>query len=279
LAASADGTHLVGVTYNGGVIMSTNSGSAWTAINPNSLPWTGCASSSDGSKFVACVSNSTVYTWSSFGAVSNFTTSLVSVGLTGIACSSDCSRQVVSSTSTIYTSVDSGTNFSAVVGGPNNTTCVCSSADGFKLAAAVKGGHVWTSTDAGATWTLQSGSPAAQWSAIACSRDGGRIVATVNGGGIYFSANYGLTWTPEAVSTQNWRAVTCSADGSKIVAGYATTLTSGGIYYWDASVETTTTTTGANGSVTGGPGTAVELQYLGNGQFMPISSTGTFWAN
>ena len=31
--------------------------------------------------------------------------------------------------------------------------------------------------------------------------------------------------------------------------------------------------------ISGSQGSAVELQYLGNGQFMPVSSTGVIWAN
>jgi hypothetical protein len=36
---------------------------------------------------------------------------------------------------------------------------------------------------------------------------------------------------------------------------------------------------GTNGYITGGQGTAVELQYIGNNQFMPVSSAGTIWAH
>jgi hypothetical protein len=37
--------------------------------------------------------------------------------------------------------------------------------------------------------------------------------------------------------------------------------------------------TGTNGFISGGQGTAVELQYIGNGKFMPVSSAGSIWAN
>jgi hypothetical protein len=32
-------------------------------------------------------------------------------------------------------------------------------------------------------------------------------------------------------------------------------------------------------SIVGSQGSAVELQYLGNGRFMPVSSAGSLWAN
>ena len=42
--------------------------------------------------------------------------------------------------------------------------------------------------------------------------------------------------------------------------------------------QQTTTTIGTSGGIAGGQGTAVELQYIGNGQFMPVSSAGIIWA-
>jgi hypothetical protein len=123
------------------------------------------------------------------------------------------------------------------------------------------------------------GAPSAAWSAITTSSDGGRIAAVINNGGIYISANYGLTWTKQAVTDQYWHAITGSADGAKLAAGYGPTIPNGGIYFWHALAETTKSTPGINGSITGGQGSAVELQYIGNGAFMPVSSIGVFWAN
>jgi hypothetical protein len=36
---------------------------------------------------------------------------------------------------------------------------------------------------------------------------------------------------------------------------------------------------GTSGYIIGGQGSAVELQYIGNNQFMPVSSAGNIWAN
>ena len=99
-----------------------------------------------------------------------------------------------------------------------------------------------------------------------------------SGGGIYVSANFGLTWIKQNVPDEDWNSVTCSADGTKMAAVFHTAST-GGIYYWEAASESTSTTTGMGGSITGGQGSSVELLYIGNGQFMPVSSAGTFWAN
>jgi|GEM_PF-1619226 len=106
-----------------------------------------------------------------------------------------------------------------------NWVSVASSADGNKLAALVEnGGAVYTSTNAGATWTLSSPANAAiRGSAIACSADGSIIYAAgftdVSGslaGQIYRSADSGATWTLTGAPYKSWTSIACSADGSQI---------------------------------------------------------------
>ena len=160
-----------------------------------------------------------------------------------------------------------------------NWDAIASSADGTKLAATAFGGGIYISLDAGASWTQATNAPAANWSAIASSADGGRLVAAVNGGGIYFSANFGATWIKQPLADQNWKDVTCSADGTKMAAVYNPAGNAGGIYFWQTSAQSAATTVGPNGSLCGGQGSAVELQYIGNGMFMPISLAGALWAN
>jgi hypothetical protein len=100
-----------------------------------------------------------------------------------------------------------------------------------------------------------------------------------NVGGIYASADFGLSWTAEPVPNEPWRGVACSSDGSKAAAVYLSTTSSGMIYYGQANQQLTTTSTGTSGYITGSQGAAVELQYIGNSQFMPVGMTGTLWAN
>jgi len=128
---------------------------------------------------------------------------------------------------------------------------------------------------------LQTNAPIANWSSIACSSDGGRLLAAVYGGGVYLSANMGYSWSQQPVAVQNWTGVACSADCTKMAAVYYQSSSSGGIYYGQAFLQATTATTtvGVFGSIGGSQGSAVELQYIGNGKFMPVSSTGTIWAN
>ncbi len=92
---------------------------------------------------------------------------------------------------------------------------MASSADGSKLAAAVYGGQIHTSTDAGATWTARG--TANTWSGISSSADGVKLVATGLGNKIFTSGDSGASWT-ERGFFGNWRAVTSSADGVKLAA-------------------------------------------------------------
>ena len=67
-----------------------------------------------------------------------------------------------------------------------------------------------------------------------------------------------------------WFGIASSADGTKLVA----TVNNGNIYTFDSSVVATTTTAGTGGYLTGGQGAGIELQYIGNSQFLPLSHEG-----
>ncbi|MBI1766735.1 MAG: hypothetical protein HYR56_35460 [Acidobacteria bacterium] len=78
----------------------------------------------------------------------------------------------------------------------------------------------------------------------------------------------GVSWTPRE-SNRSWYSVASSADGSKLVA-----LVRNGQIYTSAPSAGGNTTVGVAGSLTGGQSTAIELQYIGNGQFLPLSYVG-----
>lgn len=80
-------------------------------------------------------------------------------------------------------------------------------------------GSLWTSTNAGITWT-QSGVPGGDAS-VACSADGNKMYASsYNYSAIYVSTNQGSAWNsnpPPSTNETIWNVV-CSADGSNLVA-------------------------------------------------------------
>lgn len=279
VASSADGSKLAAVVPGKGIY--TNSGTSWTITSaPASSNWISIASSADGSRLVAAIDGGGIYTSTNSGATWTNHTS----GLPGnspwisVASSANGSNLVAAvDTGGIYTSSNSGTTWAQQTSGlPSNPgwQSVASSADGSKLAAAVFGARIYTSANSGLAWTT-SGAPATNWESIASSADGSKLAAVVDGGGIYLSSNFGATWTQtNPTNGAVWSCIASSADGTKLAA----TILGGAIYYSQTSLQTATTT-GTNGYISGVQGSAVELQYIGNGEFMPVSSVGTIWAH
>ncbi|MCY7369780.1 MAG: glycoside hydrolase [Polaromonas sp.] len=115
---------------------------------------------------------------------------------------------------------------------PRNWWAVASSADGLKLVAATNGaisssgqslpagsdGRLYTSADAGVTWTaraLPASNPA--WSSVASSADGTRLAAVGPGNRIWTSADSGATWQESEIA-RFWTSISMSADGSRMAA-------------------------------------------------------------
>ena len=280
VASSADGSKLVAVdnygTGSGGKIYtSTDSGVTWTPRDSNRF-WSSVASSADGNKLVAAVGyggNGQIYTSTDSGA--NWTAHDSSRAWYSVASSADGNKLVaVVQNGQIYTSTDSGATWT-----PRDSNrywaCVASSADGSKLVAGIGGnasGQIYTSTDSGTTWTPRDSSRL--WWSVASSADGSKLVA---GGGytymgqILTSTDSGVTWTTRD-STRQWSSVAMSSDGSKLVAA----VFGGGQVYTSPTMATSSNTTvGVGGYLAGFQGAAIELQYIGNNQFRPISYVGT----
>ena len=147
----------------------------------------------------------------------------------------------------IYTSTNSGANWSLMTNAPTETwRGIASSADGSKLAAGVVGGGIYTSTNFGVNWNLMTNAPHnsdSYWYSIVSSSDGSKLAAVEYGGGIYTSTNSGANWTSTSASTENWECIASSADGSKLAAA----VYGGGIY--------TSSNFGASWSLTIAPST------------------------
>jgi len=273
-ASSADGSKLP-AAVNGGYIY-TNSGTAWTAaFGPAN--WVALASSADGTKLIAAASGLGLYTSGNSGAT--WASGLGSANWISVASSSDGTKMFAAISGGGIWGNSSG-SWVQQTGVPSSGTwsSVASSADGTKLVAVANGGGVYTSINSGGAWLPQTGGlPAsAAWSSVASSADGSKLAAVINGGGIYTSSNFGVTWAQQTnAPVKSWNAIVASADGTKLAAAINST-TSGGIYVSVASTLSATTV-GTTGYLIGGQGSAVELQYIGNNQFMPVSFSGNIW--
>ena len=261
VASSADGTKLVAVVSGGQIYTSTDSGATWTA-RASGRNWYSVASSADGAKLVAVVLSGQIYTSTDSGAT--WTARESSRVWSSVASSADGTKLVaVVYSGQIYTSTDSGATWTARESN-RNWYSVASSADGAKLVAVVLSGQIYTSIDSGATWTARESGR--NWYSVASSADGAKLVAVVNGGQIYTSTDSGATWTARE-SSRNWYSAASSADGAKLVA-----VEYGGQIYTAAFG---TSSSGTAGYLTGGQNSAIELQYIGGGRFIVLSSQGT----
>ena len=270
LASSADGNKLIAATFNDQIYTSTDSGVSWTPRETN-REWKGVASSADGVKLVAAAKNTQLYTSNDAGVT--WIPRETARNWDRVASSADGVKLVANVINgQLYTSTDSGVTWVArdsVRGWLN----VASSVDGTKLVAAAFPGNLYTSTDSGVTWTPRDA--VRFWNGVSSSADGNRLLATENasisgaatGGQIYVSSDAGVTWTARE-SSRFWNDVAVSGDGTKF---FAVASGPDNIYLGFPG----TTVPGIFGYLSGAPSASIELLYIGNNQFLPISFTGT----
>jgi hypothetical protein len=308
VASSADGTKLVAVVWGGLIYTSTDRGASWIA-RASSQYWSGVASSTDGTKLAAVVAGVFVFTryvYTSQDSGVTWTAHASDRSWTAVASSGDGSKLVATvGAGQIYTSADYGSSWTARESN-RDWQAVASSADGSKLVAVVYGGQIYTSTDSGVSWTPRES--ARNWESLASSSDGTKLVAVVNGGRIYTSTDSGVSWTPRE-SSRSWWSVASSTDGSKLVAvvyGGQTYISVDSGVTWTARensrnwvsvassadgsklvaaefggqiyVSVPGSTSGTSGYLLGDQYSAIELQYTGGAQFLPLSFTGNILA-
>ena len=243
-ASFVDGTRLYAVGNFNGVNASSDSGNTWVQV--------GNASLSAHCQSVACSADGKIVYAVTIGGV-------------------------------IEMSANSGANWSVVSGSATTISCTADGSQYFaNIACSGKGTYLakFTSStisvsNAVSGW-FNIPVPSVNLSCLAVSSDCTRLVAGANNGLLYVSANLGTNWTSITTTNQACSGAWMSEDGSKF-AGAVSGSVSGGIYYYGVSVLPNTVST--NSAISGSQGSAVELQYIGNGQFMPVSSTGTIWAD
>ena len=264
-------------------------GNSLEVATPNIGNYQDVAASADGHRLYLVGQGMTeVYASSDFGRT------FASVGgLAGFGQSVACSANghivyaVPNGGGTIILSVDSGATWTATAYSGSSVSCTANgnfifignnqtcSGNGVFLGRLI-GGVISISTNAAASWTPITG-PSGTVTCLAVSGDCLRMVAGVNNGLLYCSANQGATWT--AVNNTNlfWTGASMSADGSRFAATASTVGgVNGGIYHYKVNVQPGVVCTN---NVSGSQDATVDLQYLGNNQFMPIGGVGTVWGN
>ncbi|MDB6065558.1 MAG: hypothetical protein JWR26_1766 [Pedosphaera sp.] len=304
-SSSADGTHLV-VGNNGYLQVSSDSGATWW-IPASQTTGMGIYAviSADGRYVAEALPNQRVSVSSDSGTNFIVQTNSVLTNYSGIAISADGSRLVaIVGGGGIYVSGNFGTNW-ALTSAPSNVwAAVTSSADGSRLAAVASPGGIYVSSDYGTNWHLSTAPTAQSWQAITCSADGTRFVALGGSTNAWFSTDGGQNWQPSVIGATFFNAIASSADGLRLAATEGNTILlsiDGGLTWFQSHAPglgwhgiassaggnfiangyntgvysfRTSTATGTNGYLSGGAYAAVEVQYVGNGQFLPVSHEG-----
>jgi len=258
VATSSDGSKVLAASNGGALHWSTDGGATWSN-DGSSRAWRAVASSADGTRLVATAYLGRIWTSSDGGA--SWTSRETDRAWRTVSSSAD-GRVLVAGTNNdrLYVSTDYGVTWNARAS-LDFWWSTAASADGKRLYATVDTGAVWRSDDFGATWDNVTVNR--DWRGIATSSDGRYVVATTSGGTVYESPDGGQSWRATA-DAGPWTAIASSANGLTLLAGK-----SGGALY--GGVRRSSTTTGVAGSLTGGQGDALHLQYVGGGVFMPIS--------
>src|SRR5208283_4771611 len=157
-----------------------------------------------------------------------------------VASDSSGANLVAASTFDLWTSTDSGLQWSnrtsgtpasgkAAVAGGGNWISVASDSSGANLVAVQsEGGDIWTSTNAGLTWTNRTnGTPATggDWEAVASDATGTNLVAVTGetaAAAIWTSTDSGRSWTNRTegnvASGIGWSGVASDATGANLIA-------------------------------------------------------------
>ena len=249
----------------------------------------GVAGSADG-RVLYAVGMSLNYLYSSSdGGISwaNVSGTQLSGNFSSVACSANGKIVYVQPTPSGY--IQESTNYGATwfSSGTNaGSTAIACTADGTLLTGVACSGNgtyrgqivsgvVKYSSNSGTGYTPVSTAPVSGVTCMAVSSDCTKIVAGVSNGLLYASSDQGKSWTTLTFSNQNWSAVWMAPDGSKLAGSISG---SGGTIFY-CNVLPVIETANANATIGGSRGSAVELQYVGGGLFVPVGSSGLLWSN
>jgi photosystem II stability/assembly factor-like uncharacterized protein len=197
----------------------------WTERQPagdTDKNWDCVASSSDGTKLIAGVSNGRLYVSSDGGVTWTETQPAGDRDMRWrcLASSSDGNKLIAGAyRGRLYTTTDAGITWTETQ--PEGDAdgywyCAASSSDGNMLVVGDDWGNLYTSSNGGSTWTkTQLGT---MWSCIASSSDGNKLIGVECGICLYTSTDAGATWTQHQLE-KLWYCAASSSDGNKLIAG------------------------------------------------------------
>lgn len=225
---SSDGTKIAATIHHQpqAIRLSVDSGSTWSSLvlpdieyyQPYNLYMSGNGSvilfntiqHSVNSKLYAGTLSGTNVTWSP-GFVYSQAAAIADASLT-----SSGSTIVAITNNTLFLTQNTGSSWtnktpSGVVG---NMTGVVVSENGNILAVASYYGYIYTSSNAGVSWTPRDS--IRKWKGISMSSDGTKLAAFVENSYIYISRDSGVTWSEIPDSINDWQGIDMPSDGSLI---------------------------------------------------------------
>jgi|GEM_PF-6388859 len=150
---------------------------------------------------------------------------------------------------------------------PTSELWVGASSDWSNLVTACKGDYIYTSSDAGVTWTKRVASGAHDWMDVKVSSDGSIVVAVKNDDKVHVSADGGATWNIVTASgASQLKSVAMSADGSVVL-----------VSDWVGStLYLSTDSAGSFSALTDGPHSASKVFVTPDGTKMYAVDSGLF---
>lgn len=269
IASSDDGVKLVAVHSSGYIYTSSDSGVTWTErTNSGYRVWSSVASSSDGVKLVATRLNGYIYTSTDSGATwTERATNIGDKAWSSVSSSANGVKLVatVTGTSDVYTSNDSGVNWSLAFITPRDFKSSAITPDGTKQIAGTFGNKIYyNSTGTGGNWYQYASAPSVS-DHLAISADGLKIISLASSGTVATSSDGGTSWTIQVgAPSLNWTGVESSSDGNRIIAS-----SSSGVYTSsDAGVNWRQETTSALWSSVAGSSDGSKIFATVNGGYI-----------
>jgi hypothetical protein len=269
VASTADGSKLVAAVDGvpGDIYTSSDGGNSWTANSvdlSNNHSWSSVAISDNGNILFATDYRiadalhsppTTGYIYSSTDGGTTWS-SMTAPGIqywNQIVVSTDGAQAmaVVGGISLPYSFMYNGSwsTSANIDGGAGHQFVSAAAASGLNrfIVGAASGDYIYTSLDAGGSWTKQTTPGTGYWFAVASSSEGRRFIAADNnnfslpGGYIWTSSDGGATWVQRTSAGQRvWRSLASTPNGAYIVAGvnggHVFTSNDGGATWTDRTV-------------------------------------------
>jgi hypothetical protein len=226
-ALAASGGNIFAGTLGGGVYLTANNGTSWTAVN-NGLPGMVGVSAlavNGGNIFAGTLGRGVYLTannGTSWTAVNN--------GLSGVASVGELvanGGNIFAGTDYgVYLTINNGTSWTAVNNGLTNTNVLSLIANGGYVFAGTNGGGVFLTTNNGTSWTRVSNG-LTNGTVLSFAVNGGSLFAGTNGGGVFLTTNNGASWSAVNTGLTNLNVYSLTASGGYVFAGTNT----GGVFF------------------------------------------------